>query len=77
MEHGHTNNPRIAVAAYNDGSKEGDALIKCIDADLKALNSSYSNGKPRDLVNAGPASTAKSIQSTSKQKNFGSRRAQR
>ena len=34
---GITNNPRIAVAAYNDGSTEGDALIKCIDADLKSL----------------------------------------
>ena len=32
-----TNNPRIAVAAYNDGSTKGDALIKCIDADLKSL----------------------------------------
>lgn len=34
---GITGNPRIAVAAYNDGSKEGDALIDCIKKDLKSL----------------------------------------
>ena len=34
---GITGNPRVAVAAYNDGSKEGDDLIKCIKKDLKSL----------------------------------------
>ena len=34
---GITGNPRVAVAAYNDGSKQGDDLIKCIDNDLKSL----------------------------------------
>ena len=37
MENGITGNPRVAVAAYNDGSKEGDDLIKCIKKDLKSL----------------------------------------
>ena len=34
---GITGNPRVAVAAYNDGSKQGDDLIKCIKQDLKSL----------------------------------------
>ena len=34
---GITGNHEIAVAAYNDGSKEGDELIKCIEEDLKSL----------------------------------------
>ena len=34
---GITSNPRVAVAAYNDGSKEGDELIDCIKEDLKSL----------------------------------------
>jgi len=34
---GITGNPRIAVAAYDDGSKAGEELIKCIDNDLKSL----------------------------------------
>lgn len=34
---GITGNPRVAVAAYNDGSKEGDDLIDCIKKDLKSL----------------------------------------
>ena len=34
---GITGNHEIAVAAYNDGSKEGDELIKCIEKDLKSL----------------------------------------
>ena len=34
---GITGNPIVAVAAYNDGSKQGDDLIKCIDNDLKSL----------------------------------------
>ncbi len=35
---GITGNPRIAVAAYEDGSKEDSELIKCIKEDLKTLN---------------------------------------
>ena len=34
---GITGNPRVAIAAYNDGSKEGDDLIDCIKQDLKSL----------------------------------------
>ena len=34
---GITGNPRVAVAAYNDGSNEGDDLIDCIKKDLKSL----------------------------------------
>ena len=34
---GITGNPRVAVAAYNDGSKQGDDLIKCIENDLRSL----------------------------------------
>ena len=34
---GITGNRRVAVAAYNDGSKEGDDLIDCIKKDLKSL----------------------------------------
>ena len=34
---GITGNPRVAVAAYSDGSKEGDESIKCIEEDLKSL----------------------------------------
>jgi len=33
-----TNNQKIAVAAYDDGSKEGEELIKCIEKDLKTLS---------------------------------------
>ena len=35
---GITGNHRVAVAAYNDGSKEGDKLIKCIKRDLKKMS---------------------------------------
>lgn len=34
---GITNNQRIAVAAYHDGSKDGSELIQCIKDDLKGL----------------------------------------
>ena len=34
---GITGNPKIAVATYNDGSKEGDESIKCIEEDLQSL----------------------------------------
>lgn len=34
---GITGNSRIAVAAYNDGSKEGNGLINCIEKDLMSL----------------------------------------
>ena len=32
-----TGNPKIAVAAYEDGSKKGASLISCIKEDLKTL----------------------------------------
>lgn len=35
---GITGNPRIAVAAYADGSREGKELIECIKQDLKSLD---------------------------------------
>ena len=34
---GITGSPRIAIAAYNDGSNEGDDLIDCIKKNLKSL----------------------------------------
>jgi len=36
-EMGVTGNSKIAVAAYEDGSKEGKELINCIEQDLKSL----------------------------------------
>ena len=37
---GITGNPRIAVAAYNDGSKSGSELIECIEEDMDSLGTS-------------------------------------